>query len=840
MTEVRSSPANVFPLLILAEELDSPLPLEHTRISAQITGPIASVTVIQRFSNPLKEPAELEYLFPLPEDAAVTAFELTLGERRITGDLQERESAQTAFEAARDQGKRAGLLEQRRENLFAVRLANVQAGEAITASVHYQQRVKFRDEAAGDPAGTGWYEFVYPMGLTPKYDSPEHFEEGKGAHAPVSMGEERIGPVEVYLSLDGGIPVGEVTSPTHRLEAVRIDERRLQVSLDGQYIPDHDFVLRWSVAGPQAQAVGWTSGDAKQAFFLASIVPPRIEDEISAPPREFVFVLDRSGSMSGEPIRQARNALRACLRALNAEDTFNILLFDNSLEWFSKKPVEVTQEQVAKADALLDSVHGRGGTEIVRALEQALTPAHDPERTRFVIFLTDGAVSAEARVLDGIRKKIGAARLFTFGIGPSVNRALLNRMAVLGRGRSEFLQLDEDIEGAIIRFQDSVSFPALTDLSLEWERGKAWDLYPSHLPDLYYGQPLEICGRLAINSTRPVKLTLRAKQGDQPVTLQMLLAPPSGQDRAVERVWARARVDDLLEQMELEPSRAEKIRAEIIGLAMEYHLTTQFTSFAAIDQDPAGPAGGKPRVIRVSQPLPQGLTFDHITGGAPGHLMRAMAAPLPQLNTTSRQFGERTRPKPAMNFMQQGGLKREGPNDAAPALIPGMAKSLETQPQGQEAVLRWLARNQNVNGSWREDVEWTAAAVMAFVGAGNTLRSGIYRQVMRRAVRWLVENPGSGSSAFLRARALADLAQVSGDEADEVNAKSARQALAAPVSDLECAALGQSVSVPDVLHTLDDLRLAVLTKVKRQVSPDLLKGDQAELASVWSAALPQG
>lgn len=840
MTEVRPSPVHQIPQLFVAEDLESPLPLEHTRIGVQITGPIARVTVSQRFSNPLKEPAELEYLFPLPEDSAITAFELSLGERRILGDLQEREAAQAAYEDARGQGKRAGLLDQRRDNLFAVRLANVQVGEIITASVRYQQRLRFSEGGAAGP-GKGVYEFIYPMGLTPKYDSPEHAEEGQGVQAPIASGEERIGPVEIHLSLDAGLPVGEVSSPTHRLQTIRMDEQRLQISLDGAYIPDHDFVLRWQAAGQRVQAAGWTSGDAKQAFFLASLIPPVMDDDVSAPPREFVFVLDRSGSMSGEPIRQARNALRACLRALNVEDTFSILLFDNQLQWFNEKPVAVTQEQVAQADAFLDAVQGRGGTEIVRALQAALSLPNDPERARFVVFLTDGAVSAEARVLENLRKQIGPARLFTFGIGPSVNRALLNRMATLGRGRSEFLQLNEDIEGAIIRFQDSVSFPALTDLTLEWEQGKAWDIYPTRLPDLYYGQPLEVCGRLALNGNRPAKLTLRAQQGGHPVTVQMALPQPAGQDRAIERVWARARLDDLLEQMDLEPARAEKLRAEVIGLAIEYHLVTRFTSFAAVDRDPASPQGSKPRLIRVAQPLPQGVTFDQVgAGGQSGRLLRAMAAPSPLVHTAARQFiedGGPVMPAPAASLMQQLASKRERQEGGAP--VQGAAHPLEMLPQGGEAILRWLARSQNVNGSWREDVEWTAAAVMAFAAGGHTPRSGIYRQVMRRAVRWLVENSGQGAEAFLRARALADLASVSGDASDQVAAQAAREGLPVPSSDLERAALGQTVPAPDVLQTLDDLRMAVLLKVKRALPDGLFKGAQGELASVWSAALPQ-
>ena len=478
MSALKPLPEVITPILIIAEDPGSTLPLEHTEVSAQINGPAAAVVVTQRFGNPLEEAAELEYLYPLPEDAAITGFVLRTGDRRIQGSLRELQAAREAYETAREAGKRAGLLEQRRPNLFSVRLANVRPGETIYAELRYQQRLKFEDDALG-----GGYEFVFPMGLTPKYDSAEHPKEGEGVHAPVTK-HEKTGPVEIHLSADMGFAVREVSSPSHAVEVVQMDERRVQVRLAREYIPDHDFVLRFLRVETGPLAAAWTSGEGDSATFLATLIPPVLEDDPQPVPREYIFVLDRSGSMSGAPIRQARNALRACLRTLNEGDSFAILLFDNRLEWVHQEAVPVTQENINAADAFLDGVEGRGGTEIVRALEAALNLADDPRRGRVIVFLTDGAVSAEARLLDQLREKIGSTRMFTFGIGPSVNRALISRMAVLGRGRAQFLQLDEDIEGAIIRFQDSISFPALTDLSLSWQSGEGMDVYPARLPDL--------------------------------------------------------------------------------------------------------------------------------------------------------------------------------------------------------------------------------------------------------------------------------------------------------------------------------------------------------------------
>ncbi|MBE0695441.1 MAG: VWA domain-containing protein, partial [Anaerolineaceae bacterium] len=554
------------------------------------------------------------------------------------------------------------------------------------------------------------------------------------------------------------------------------------------------------------------------------------------PPREFIFVLDRSGSMTGEPIAQARNALRACLRSLNPGDTFRILLFDNELEWFHKGALSVTQEQIEQADAYLGQVQGRGGTEILRAIEAVLTLPVDMEHTRFVVFLTDGAVSAEAQALEQIRSRIGSARFFTFGIGPSVNRALLSRMARLGRGRAAFLQLDEDIEGAIIRFQDSVSFPVLTNLSLEWKNGKAWDIYPARLPDLYSGEPVEISGRLARSTDQPLRLELRAERGGQPVMLQMDLYPPAGRDPAIERVWAQARVEDLLEQQELDPARAQKFRTDILGLALEYSLITKYTSFVAIDQETAQ-GGGKPRVIHVALPLPKGLSLE---GFLPqpqmvrmGIAMPASFMPAPAPPSSARAAG-RVSGGPLRTLMSKlvGKLAEENTPYAAQFAAPEVGQA--AKPRKNETGLRWLARTQKLDGSWEGDIERTATALLAFVRAGYTTRAGPFRQALRRAVSWLVDHPGTDFAAFLRTLSLEELARVTGDEDDAAQAQAAHRMLPSPSTPLERAALGEQVSSPTSIQSLDDLRLAGIQRLQLPFAKNLLQGGSADLASTWS------
>ena len=834
MPQTQEPPKILLPQFSLAGEIDSALPLERTTVRAQLTGPLADVQVAQRFTNPLSETADLDYLFPLPEDAAITAFDLLIGTRRVQGDLRELEDAREQYQQAQSQGKRAALLEQRRPNLLAVRLANVRPGEAIEAHLRYQQRLKFEDDS---------YTFVFPMGITPRYNSPTHPYEGDGLHAPLAGASEKIGTLEIEVHVDAGVELaGEPRSPSHPLEITGQDARHFQARLAGAHIPDHDFVLRYQVASDQLKTAAWTRAKDNNLLFLAALLPPRLEEEPTLPPREFVFVLDRSGSMSGEPILQARNALRACLRSTGPEDTVRILLFDDQLEWYQKEPFKVTQKELEKADAFLSNVAGRGGTEIIGAIEAALKLPQDRNRARFVVFLTDGAVSAEERALDQIRSRIGSARIFTFGIGPSVNRALLSRMARLGSGRAEFLQLDEDIEGAIIRFQDSVSFPTLTDITLHWENGQAWDVYPSRLPDLYSGQPLEICGFAKRSGAGPLRLKLQGRRAGQPVTLHLELPSPAAEEDAasamIDHIWARARVDDLMEQQELDSRKTSKIRAEILGLAIEYHLVTELTAFVAVDSQ-ADPTSGQARIIHISQPLPKGLSRQPFASLPPSPMSMPAAVPPPSA-MPGRPLSRSMPPQGIQRILRptQAGGPAPDLHAMAPSAAPGrIAESALPILPGPQEQLRLLARSQRADGSWGGDAGQTAAALLAFIRAGETTRSGSFRAALRKALQWLKNQQLNGLAACLRVRVLEELAKATTEPADLQAASQARQALPHPANPLESAALDSAGQPPTEITTLDDLRLAVLLKITLPAPPTLLQGPHRDIALAWIAAM---
>ncbi len=827
-TPIRIPEVPLFGQLIIPGQEASALPLQKTSVQVQITGPLSSVSVSQFYANPYPQPLELEYLFPLPHKAALAGFEILIGKRTLKGDLQELKKAQEAYQDAREQGKQAGLLEQRRPNLFAVRIANVLPGENVRAVLRYQERLGFDN---------GQYEFVFPMGITPKYHTADHANEREGVDAPIAGADETIGPVEMFISIDAGVAVDSPSSPSHSLSITRLDDRRLSLQLASPAIPDHDFILRYSVTDAKAVAGGWYTPAKDPGCFLATLIPPSLTEEPQNPPaREFVFVFDRSGSMSGEPIAQARNALQACLRILNPEDTFYVIFFDDQIEWFSNESSPVTQERVDAADRYLAGITGRGGTEILRALDCALSlPPDAQDRSRYIVFLTDGAVSGEERMLEELRRRLKGERIFTFGIGPSVNRALLQQLARFGRGTAEFLQLDEDIEGAIMRFQDRVSYPVLTDISVQLEHCKTWDVYPAALPDLYAGQPVELTGRIKTSGKKNPVLVVQAKQQGNPVTMRLeLTAVPA--DPAIERAWARARVDDLLDQS---IHQHPKLRDAIISLALEYQLVTPFTAFVALDDQAVLEPGEKAKKIQIAQPLPEGLDINGFLGG-PALQMRAMAAPPPtgiprplmaaspsaMVNAQRRQVADRYKAK--LQYTQA---------ESAPQNAP---LSLVHNPQ---EVLRLLARTQNLNGSWNNDLEATAAALLAFVRQGQTPQNGLYRRQLRKTLQWLLSHPAdSGFAGFVRVIALRELA-------DKQNAPDLLQTsltlqgqLPAPATELEKLA-AQILSNQPVTHSLttinsfEDLRLAGLLHIQLKFPEPIPDNWPFHLVQIWLACM---
>ncbi len=481
---------------VVEEERMPDLPLVRTRVHADVSGFVARVTVTQEFTNPHDKPIEAIYMFPLPADSAVDDMEMHVGERVIRGRIQRRAQARQTYEEARSEGRHAALLEQQRPNLFAQSVANIAPGERIEVSLEYVQILPFEN---------GAYELVYPMVAPPRYD-PSDPSAVLGDPAEVRQANE----VALEVEVNAGMPVASVDSPSHALDVDRHDRASFGVTLaESEEIPNRDFVLRYAIEGdlPRATVLAHR-GDEGPGHFSLVVQPPAAPAADSIGAREITFVVDTSSSMQGAPMEHAKAIVRHALGTLRSGDTFNVLAFSDRIQHVASRPVEGTEANLARAETLLDGLRGTGATEMVPAIDDALTHAGRAhgDRLPIVVLLTDGYIGNEADVLRAIATDLGDARVYTVGVGSATNRFLLERAAEIGRGRSMVVTLSENASEAGDRFSSFVDAPLFTDVEIDWGGLDVEDVYPRRLPDLFAGKPLVVHGRYAHGGTAEVKV----------------------------------------------------------------------------------------------------------------------------------------------------------------------------------------------------------------------------------------------------------------------------------------------------------------------------------------------
>ncbi len=588
-----------------------PLPLKHTDIAAQVALSIASVRVRQQYHNPYDGKIEAVYVFPLPHDAAVRDFIMVIGERKIRGVIRERAEAEKIYAEAKSQGKVASLLTQDRPNIFTQSVANIEPGKQIDVEITYFHALPFAHDS---------YEFHFPMVVGPRYNPPGT-RDGVGAvprgGAPSGqkteveyLAPDEISAHDISLSVDleAGVPIAALTSPTHAIDVEKKSESRQVVRLGlKDRIPNKDFVLRYSVGGRTTQAAMITHRDEKGGTFLLALQPPKELADIPAAPREMVFVLDCSGSMNGAPLAIAKRAMVRCLRRLGPNDTFQIVRFSDSASALGPKPVVATDQNVAAAIRHVESLDSEGGTQMIEGIKAALDFPHDPQRFRIVSFMTDGYIGNEQEILGEIRARLGSARIFSFGIGSSVNRYLIESMAVVGRGVVAYVGLDESGERAVDQLYQQIEHPALSDVKVDFGGLKASDVYPTRMPDLFLGRPVFVTGKFAGKGPATIKIT--GMLGGRPHEMTLKVEAADGSTHAaLPALWGRAKIADLAYQMAWTANTSDLV-GEIRQTALDCGLLSEFTAFIAVDSA-SSTDGTKGTTVVVPVPVPKGVEYD--------------------------------------------------------------------------------------------------------------------------------------------------------------------------------------------------------------------------------------
>ena len=570
-----------------------------TEVNMSVSGAILRATVRQRFHNPMQHWVEGIYVFPLPEQAAVDHMRLRIGEQVIEGQVREKAAAQKAYRKARNNGQRASLLTQIRPNVFTTAVANIAPGEAVVVEIEYQQTLDYAD---------GRYSLRFPMAMTPRYTPSATLAKADFEPVQITLKETNEmpeNPVSINIDLNAGFPVSEVTSPSHAIDVQPFAEDRYHVSLSGAGAQaDRDFRLSWmlqATAEPMVRVFREDVGG--ESYGLLMVMPPQPEaGSLLAMPRELVLVLDVSGSMEGESLQQARAAVLMALDRLRPTDRFNIIWFsDKAWSLFpqsraaSPRDVQLARQAVTRQGTV-------GGTQMLSAVRLALSGIADPERLRQVVFITDGAVSNEAELFSAIDENLGASRLFTIGIGSAPNGYFMRKAARAGRGTFTYIGNPGEVDAAMRQLFGKLEAPALKDLQLGLGGSDAM-LLPNPLPDLYLGEPVLVSFK---GKSFPDAAELGGRFSGAAWKISVPLntaidAPGIAVD------WARRRIGVAMEQYRdagTESAR-NRVREEIVDVALEHHLVSRFTSLVAVDVTPVR-AGALVQTQRIRSNRPRG------------------------------------------------------------------------------------------------------------------------------------------------------------------------------------------------------------------------------------------
>ena len=557
-----------------------------------VNGITGRAIVRQTFLNPADAWVEGVYVFPLPEDAAVDRMRLRVDGRIIEGVIAERQVAKKKYREAAASGRRASLLEQERPNLFTMSVANIPPNGRIEVELGYQQAVTHQD---------GRYSIRFPMAVTPRYLPVSGTLDGvRGVSDPAlpddvdrlafpirSVTAPKSNPMAIRVILEPGLPLASLESASHKLRVAEPKENTYDVTLKaGAVVADRDFVLKWTLeTSNKPEPSLFIEEKDGAAYLLAMIVPPKSYRPLTAPqPREAIFIIDTSGSMHGESMQQAREALMFGLERLRAADKFNIIAFSDKPRrlFAASRPADDASRDAARS--FVAALEADGGTEIGAALDQVLNDAASAKRLRQIVLLTDGAVGNEAQLLTRLRRKVGDSRLFTVAIGSAPNGHFMREAARVGRGAALHISDTNQVRREVTALFAKLERPALVDIKAALPLPDASVLASSPIPDLYHGDPLVLTARLP-KAEGEIALTGRLGEVDWRSTLRLESAQ---RGEGIAKLWARAMVDREMGRLRAGADR-DDVRLSVLDLALRHGLLTDYTSLVAVDENVVRP-----------------------------------------------------------------------------------------------------------------------------------------------------------------------------------------------------------------------------------------------------------
>ena len=572
------------------------LPLKDTRVDVAIAGVIADVTVRQVYENHGTRPIHARYVFPASTRAAVYGMTMTVGDVRTVATIRERQQAAREFDAARREGKSASLLEQSRPNVFTMRIANVLPGDTIAVELKYTELLVPTD---------GVYEFVYPTVVGPRYSEIRESQTSPGddfVRAPYTrQGEAPRSEFHLSGVVSTGVPLQDLTSPSHQFDVRSSAPGRSEIALaeSERVSGNRDFILWYRLAGDEIASGLLLYQGLHENFFLLVAEPPQVVQPDAVPPREYIFVVDVSGSMNGFPLDTAKKLMGDLASVLQPADTFNIVVFAGGTDTFAPVSVPATPPNLTRALRFLGQKDGGGGTRLLAALERAVAIPRQGEASRSIILVTDGYIEAEADVFDYVRAHLDEVNFFAFGIGTSVNRFLIEGVARAGLGEPFIVTKATEALEAAARLRRYIDRPVLTGIDVTFRGFDAYEVEPGKVPDLFASRPIVVSGKWRGSAVGTIDISGRTGRGmyQQSIAVSPVAADP--RHGALRHLWARTRIAELSDFGPRGPS--EQRIAEITSLGLTYGLLTRYTSFVAVQEIVRRATEG---ADDVDQPLP--------------------------------------------------------------------------------------------------------------------------------------------------------------------------------------------------------------------------------------------
>ena len=586
------------------DESKDRFPLKSTSVETVINGVIADVKVTQRYANMGDRPINARYVFPASTQAAVHGMQMTVGEDVVVAQIKERQAAKQTFSEAKASGQSASLLEQERPNVFTMQVANIMPGDTATIELHYSELLI---------PETGQYTFVYPTVVGPRYSTIP--EAGADDHQLwiknpyLASGRKPTSEFMMNITLAAGLPLQQVVCDTHATEVSWESEAQAHIKLaEGEtHGGNRDFILNYRLSGDQIHSGMMLYEGEHENFFTLMVQPPeRIVPE-AIPAREYIFVVDVSGSMHGFPLDTAKTLLKELIASLHPTDTFNVILFAGAAKVLAPSSLPADPANIKAALKHIDQEQGGGGTELYRAIKKGLALPRTPEQSRTMVVVTDGYIAAEKEVFGLIADNLNRNNLFAFGIGSSVNRYLIEGLAKAGLGEPFVVTDPQFADHAAKRFQNYIQAPLLTGINIDFGDFDTYDVEPKVTADLFAQRPLVICGKWRGEPDGTVAMTGFTGGGayEQKFRVSPHLVSP-GSTRALPFLWARTRLARLSD-FSPHGNDDEAMRAEVTRLGLDYNLLTRYTSFVAVHEkvrNTAAPAQD------VDQPLatPHGVS----------------------------------------------------------------------------------------------------------------------------------------------------------------------------------------------------------------------------------------